>query len=352
MRVRRWSIPASQPQETQELSRTGWREWAPLSVLMVGTFVIVLDFFIVNVALPSIQSSLHADGSDLEWVVAGYGLTFAVFLVAAGRIGDRIGRRRAFVLGLWLFVVTSALCGLAPNALVLVAGRFAQGLGAALISPSVLALLGVIYPGARRVRAITVYGVVMGLAAASGQVIGGLLISGDVAGIGWRAVFLINVPVGLIGLIVATRLLPESRAERARATDVVGVMLVTAALLALMLPLIQGNEAGWPIWTWLCLAAASVLMVAFVVSQNRRAAPWQIPTLRPDRVPGGQPAFRVGHPACILVQPGFVLPDLRALPAERPPPKCPQRRPGVYIPRGIVLRCIAVRPCIDPPLRS
>lgn len=279
MPVRHWSVPASQQQETQEPPRSGWRGWMPLSVLMVGTFVIVLDFFIVNVALPSIQSSLRADGSELEWVVAGYGLTFAVFLVAAGRIGDRIGRRRAFVLGLWLFVVTSALCGLAPNALVLVAGRFVQGLGAALISPSVLALLGVIYPGLRRVRAITVYGVVMGLAAASGQVIGGLLISGDVAGVGWRAVFLINVPPGLLALLVVSRLVPESRAERAKATDVVGLTLVTAALFAVMLPLIEGNQAGWPVWTWFCFRRCSVPDGGVCRLSESAGRPWRFRTV-------------------------------------------------------------------------
>ena len=135
--------------------------------------MIVLDFFIVNVALPSMQSGLHASATAIEWVVAGYGLTFAVFLVAAGRLGDRLGRRRTFALGLAVFIVASALCGLAPNQGILVGARFAQGVGAALMSPNILSMLGVVYPGERRVRAITVYGVVMGLAAASGQLIGG-----------------------------------------------------------------------------------------------------------------------------------------------------------------------------------
>ena len=222
------------------------REWAPLAVLMIGTFMIVLDFFIVNVALPSIQTGLHASESAIEWVVAGYGLTFAVFLIAAGRIGDRIGRRRTFVIGLSSFVAASALCGFAPNEGVLVAARLAQGVGAALISPNILSLLGVVYPGERRVRAITVYGLVMGLAAASGQLIGGLLIAANVAGAGWRTIFLINVPVGVAGLAVSRRLLPESRAERAKHVDVGGMVLVTAALVALVLPLVQGQSAGWP----------------------------------------------------------------------------------------------------------
>ena len=257
------------------------REWAPLAVLMIGTFMIVLDFFIVNVALPSIQTGLHASESAIEWVVAGYGLTFAVFLIAAGRIGDRIGRRRTFVIGLSSFVAASALCGFAPNEGVLVAARLAQGVGAALISPNILSLLGVVYPGERRVRAITVYGLVMGLAAASGQLIGGLLIAANVAGAGWRTIFLINVPVGVAGLAVSRRLLPESRAERAKHVDVGGMVLVTAALVALVLPLVQGQSAGWPTWTWMSFCLSAMLLVVFAISQRRLSARGGSPLLDP-----------------------------------------------------------------------
>jgi EmrB/QacA subfamily drug resistance transporter len=248
---------------------------------MIGTFMIVLDFFIVNVALPSIQSGLHASETAIEWVVAGYGLTFAVFLIAAGRIGDRIGRRRTFVIGLSAFVAASALCGFAPNEGVLVGARLAQGVGAALISPNILSLLGVVYPGERRVRAITVYGLVMGLAAASGQLIGGLLIAANVAGAGWRAIFLINVPVGVAGLAVSRHLLPESRAEQARRVDLGGMVLVTACLVALVLPLVQGQSAGWPAWTWMSFALSAVLLAAFVISQRRLSARGGSPLLDP-----------------------------------------------------------------------
>ncbi len=248
---------------------------------MIGTFMIVLDFFIVNVALPSMQSGLHASASQVEWVVAGYGLAFAVFLVASGRIGDRIGRRRALSMGLGLFVVTSGLCGLAPNAVVLVGARFGQGVAAAMISPNVLSLLGVVYTGARRVRAITAYGIVMGLAAASGQVVGGLLIAADVAGSGWRAIFLINVPIGVIALALVSRIVPESRAEHARRVDIFGMALVTVALLALVLPLIDGNGLVWPAWTWASFCASAVCAVSLVVHQRRLAARGGIPLLDP-----------------------------------------------------------------------
>ena len=243
--------------------------------------MIVLDFFIVNVALPSVQSGLHASASEVEWVVAGYGLAFAVFLVASGRIGDRIGRRRALNIGLGLFVVTSGLCGLAPSAAVLVGARFGQGIAPAMISPNVLSLMGVVYTGSKRVRAITAYGIVMGLAAASGQVVGGLLIAADVAGSGWRAIFLINVPIGVIALALVPRIVPESRAEHAKRVDIFGMALVTLALIALVLPLIEGNGLGWPAWTWACFAASAVCAVSLVVHQRRLAARGGTPLLDP-----------------------------------------------------------------------
>ncbi len=280
MRAIRTVAPVSAPDAT--LPRAAWlAEWGPLSVLMIGTFIIVLDFFIVNVALPSVQAGLHASASQLEWVVAGYGLTLAVSLVASARLGDRFGRRRTLTAGLWLFVVASALCGVAPDASVLVAARFVQGVGAAMMSPNILSLLGIAYPGARRVRAITVYGMVMGLAAASGQVIGGVLIAVNVGGLGWRTVFLINLPVGLVALALLRKLVPESRAEQAKSIDVVGLVLVSAGLLALVLPLIQGHSAGWRAWTWASMGFSAVLLVAFALYQRQLAARGGTPLFDP-----------------------------------------------------------------------
>jgi len=253
---------ASAPSRPEETA------WAALPVLMAGTFMIVLDFFIVNVALPAIQIDLGASTSLIEWVVAGYGLTFAVLLITAGRIGDRIGRRRAFSLGLGLFTLASAVCGLAPTAELLVVARLVQGAAAALISPNVLAIVGTIYQGPERVRAITVYGMVMGVAAAGAQLLGGLLVQADVAGLGWRTVFLINLPVGLAALSLAPRRIPESRSPTRR-LDLLGTLLVSAGLAALMLPLVEGRAQGWPVWTWLCLGAAPVLLGLFALQQRR-----------------------------------------------------------------------------------
>jgi EmrB/QacA subfamily drug resistance transporter len=257
---------------TRPALRRHWQarnsRWAALPVLMAGTFMIVLDFFIVNVALPSMQSGLQAGAAAIEWVVAGYGLTFATFLITAGRIGDQMGRRRTFAIGLALFTLTSAACGIAPNPGTLVVFRLLQGLAAALISPSVLSIIGVTYRGPDRVRAITVYGMVMGVAAAGAQLIGGLLIAADFAGLGWRTVFLINLPIGAVALLLTPALVPESRADSVGRLDIVGTALVTAGLTAVLLPLVEGRQQGWPAWTWLSLAAAPALFGAFAAHER------------------------------------------------------------------------------------
>ena len=279
-------------------SPTGWlaqvlsSRWRALPILMAGTFMIVLDFFIVNVALPSMQSRLHAGPGTVEWVVAGYGLTFSTFLITAGRLGDRIGRRRVFAIGMAIFTVASAACGLAPNAAFLVAARCAQGVGAALIGPSILAIIGVTYAGSDRVRAISVYGTVMGLAAVSGQLIGGALIQANPAGLGWRAVFLINIPVAAGALALTSRLVPESRADSAGKLDLTGTVLATLGLTAVILPLVEGRQYGWPAWTIACLILAPFLLAAFVWSQRRRTRIGATPLL--DMVMFKDRAFAAG----------------------------------------------------------
>ena len=254
-RVRRASLPAGR--------------WAPLPVVLAGTFMVVLDFFVVNVALPSMQSDLHASDGAIEWVVAGYALTSAVLLITAGRLGDQFGRRRVFSVGLALFTVASLECGVATSAEMLVAARLVQGAAAAILMPNGLSIIGVAYSGSDRARALTAYGLVMGLAAAGGQLIGGLLVQADIAGLGWRSCFLINVPIGLAALALAPRVVPESRNEHAGGLDVTGTLLVTAGLTAVVLPLVEGRQHGWPAWTWVSLAAAPAILAAFVAHQRR-----------------------------------------------------------------------------------
>jgi len=257
------------------------RSWSALAVLMIGTFMFVLDFFIVNVALPAIQQGLRAGEGAIEWIVAGYAISTAVLLVTGGRLGDQFGRRRVFAIGMTVFVLTSAACALAPDPAVLVTARILQGVGAALMAPNILSILGMVYSGPARVRAISVYGMVMGLAAVSGQLIGGVLIRADLAGMGWRAIFWINVPLGVAALLACRRLVPESRADQRSRFDLAGVALITACLVAIVLPLVDGRQEGWPAWSWIALGSAVPLAVAFVTHQRRKADRGGVPLLNP-----------------------------------------------------------------------
>src|SRR3954470_6730156 len=240
-----------------------------LPVLLAGAFMVVLDFFIVNVALPAIATDLGAGASSLEWVVAGYGLTFAAFLVTAGRLGDELGRRRVYAIGLALFTAASAACGLAPSPETLVLARVAQGAAGAVVMPQVLSIIGVTYRGPEYVRALSAYGVALGLAAVGGQVVGGALVQTDVAGLGWRGCFLINVPIGLAALALTPRVVPESRADARTRLDLIGAATLALGLVAVLLPLIEGRQHGWPAWTWISLGAAPVILGAFVERQAR-----------------------------------------------------------------------------------
>src|SRR4051794_19795886 len=230
----------------------------PLAVLLTGIFLIVLDFFVVNVALPSVQHDLDAGATSLQWLVAGYALTFGGLLLVSSRVADRWGRRRMFVLGTGLFVLSSAVCGFAPDIHTLLAARLVQGAAAAAVAPTVLSLIGDVYAGPQRLRALGAYATVMGVAAASGQLIGGLLIHLDIAGSGWRSIFLVNVPIGIAALVAAPRLLPDTRVTTPR-PDALETVLVVGTLTALVLPLVQGQSQGWPAWTWTMLGASAVL---------------------------------------------------------------------------------------------
>jgi EmrB/QacA subfamily drug resistance transporter len=272
---------SSPPLPTTRLARARSHRWAALPVVLAGTFMVVLDFFIVNVAMPAMQADLHAGTGAIEWVLAGYGLTFATLLITAGRLGDQHGRRRMFSLGLALFTVASAACGLAWSPTALVVARLAQGIAAALLSPQVLSIIGVAYSGPDRVRALSVYGIVLGLAAVGGQLVGGILVQADVLGLGWRSCFLINVPIGAVALAVVAHVVPESRAERSSRLDVTGTALITAGLTAVVLPLVEGRQHGWPLWTWLSLAAGPAILLTFAAHQRRLARRGGAPLLDP-----------------------------------------------------------------------
>jgi EmrB/QacA subfamily drug resistance transporter len=266
--------------------------WWALPVILVGTFMTILDFFIVNVAIPSIQADLRASAAQIQLVVAGYGLAYAVGLITGGRLGDIAGRRRMFMIGMLAFTAASAACGLAPSAPVLVAARVAQGLSSAMLFPQVLSILNVTYTGKNRARAFTAFGVTLGLAAVAGQLLGGVLIAGDVFGLGWRSCFLINVPVGLAALALTPSLVPESRSDAAGGLDLRGAGVITAGLALLVFPLVEGRQAGWPGWSFGCLAAAPLVLLGFAVFERRLAAKGGAPLIAPALF--RQRAFVVG----------------------------------------------------------
>jgi len=216
-------------------------------VVVAGAFMMdLIDLTIVNVALPSIQRDLSADTAQMQWMVAGYAVAFAILLITGGRLGDTHGYRRLFMIGMAGFTLTSLLCGLSVSGPMLVAARLAQGATAALMLPQVMSLIQVMYPPAERIVALSVFGVLGGVAAVLGPVIGGLLIEADLFGLGWRPIFLINGPLGLIGLYAAWRLLPPGRSPHGGGVDLTGTALVAATLLALMLPLLQGGRMHRP----------------------------------------------------------------------------------------------------------
>ncbi|MFE7632773.1 MFS transporter [Kitasatospora sp. NPDC057518] len=260
---------------------------AGLVTVLLGAFLPMLDFFIVNVALPTIDHDLAAGPAVLELVAAGYGIAFAVLLVLGGRLGDSYGRRRLFVIGAVAFALTSLACGLAPGAWSLVAARAAQGASAALLIPQVLGTITAATEGARRGRALSVYGAVGGISVVIGQVLGGMLVAADLFGTGWRSVFLLNVPFALLAVVLAVRYVPESRSTTAARVDVPGTVLLTATLLSLLVPLMEGRAAGWPLWSWVLLALFPVFAVAFGVVERRAERRGDTPLVPPSllRIP-------------------------------------------------------------------
>ncbi|MFF9091957.1 MFS transporter [Streptomyces sp. NPDC014802] len=253
-----------------------------LFAVLLAAALPLIDFFIVNVALPTIGQDLRAGESVLELVVAGYGVAYAVLLVLGGRLGDLFGRRRLFLAGMAAFGVTSLACGLAPNAWSMVAARVAQGAASAAMLPQVLATIQAATSGPRRARAMGLYGATAGLSMVAGQILGGVLVAADLWGTGWRSVFLVNVPVVAVGLLLAARTVPETRSQRPEPVDGPGTVLLAVALLALLAPLTEGRAAGWPLWTWLSLAAFPVAAAAFYRVERRADRAGRTPLVPPS----------------------------------------------------------------------
>jgi EmrB/QacA subfamily drug resistance transporter len=260
------TVPAAQaPAGEQEADP---RRWIALFVVLTAAFMVLLDVSIVNVAIPSIQRNLGASFGQVQLVLAGYQLSYAVLLITGGRLGDIFGRKRLFMTGMAGFVLASASCGLARNPDMLVISRVVQGIMAALMYPQVLSVLQVVFPPRERAAAFGTFGAVIGIATIAGPLLGGLLIGTQADTERWRWIFLVNLPIGAGALIAAWFLLRESRAPRARRLDIVGTVIVSAALGLLVYPLVQGREQGWPAWAFVMLALSIPLLVLFVLYER------------------------------------------------------------------------------------
>src|SRR5499427_694728 len=247
------------------------RRWLTLIILLLAAFMNLLDVSIVNIAIPSIQRDLQASYADVQWALAGYTLAYALVLITGGRLGDTFGRKRLFLIGVTGFTIMSALCGAAQSPGQLIAFRVAQGAMGAIMVPQVLAVIQVIFPPAERIKALAGFGVTAGLGTVSGPLIGGLLIQHNLLGLDWRPIFLINVPVGILAVAASAVLVRESRAPRPPKLDPVGVGLVSAALLLLLYPLVEGRQLGWPAWTFASMAAAAPVLAAFIGYERLKA---------------------------------------------------------------------------------
>ncbi|MEU3712027.1 MFS transporter [Streptomyces catenulae] len=246
------------------------RDVLAVGPLLTGAILAPIDYFVVNLALPDIRADLSAGDGQLPFVISAYATAYAVGLIPGGRLGDRFGRKRLFLTGLTGFVVASALCGLAGSIYLLIAGRFLQGLAASMLSPQVLATFRAVLPQRHQTPVIAAYGFVFGLGAIIGQVGGGLLLQADVFGLGWRAIFWINVPVGLLALVGARAWMRENAGDRTGALDVAGAAALCALIALVLVPLSVGRSLHRPPWAIACLVAAAVLAWWFVRFQRRR----------------------------------------------------------------------------------
>jgi EmrB/QacA subfamily drug resistance transporter len=282
---------------------TGYpRRWLAAIVMIVGALMDMIDVTIVNVALPTIRRDLHASATQLEWVISGYMLAFAAVLIIAGNLGDLLGRKRVFGFGVAVFGLASLSAGLAGSGAELIAARVVQGAGAAAMAPQVLATFRAVFTGSERGKAFGIYGAMIGAASAVGLVLGGVLTDANLFGWGWRSVFFVNVPVSVCALIAGLRFVPETKDPAARRPDVPGAILLASSLVAIVYPLLEGRQLGWPAWVWLVLAAGLAGLGALGLIEAKRHGRRTAPLLRAGlfRVPafaaglGIQLAFAAG----------------------------------------------------------
>ena len=271
--------------------------WLMLIVLLAGQFMALLDVTIVNVAMPTIGRTLHATGAELQLVVAGYTVSYAMMLITGARMGDLFGRRRMFLIGVLVFTVASLACGIAPGIEILIAARFVQGAGAAAMIPQIMSVIQVRFSGAARARALSAYTAVLSSGFVAGQVLGGVLVTANLFGQSWRPVFLVNVPIGLAVLALVPLVMPaDEPGQHRRRLDLTGLAIAVPAVFLIVLPLMLGHQEDWPGWIFACMAGGVVLAAVFAGVERRIA----------DR--GGDPLLNLA----VLRAPGLV-PGLAAV---------------------------------------
>jgi EmrB/QacA subfamily drug resistance transporter len=265
------------------LSFSSRRRTIALFVVALAFVMDLLDSTIVNVAIPSIQTNLGASYSTIQWIVAGYSLAFALLLVTGGRMGDVFGYKKLFMIGVGGFTIASLLSGIAWNPNILIATRLFQGSMAALMVPQVISVMQIMYKPAERGAINGLFGALGGLAASLGPIVGGLLIKANIFNWDWRPIFLINVPVGIFGLIAAARYLPNGKSSQPLKLDLVGTGIVLATLFLLVFPLIQGRELGWPAWSIIMMLCSLPLLVILAwwqrVKMKKDGSPLVVPSL-------------------------------------------------------------------------
>ncbi|MCW3466021.1 MFS transporter [Chitinophaga nivalis] len=246
-----------------------YRKKIILFILLIAAVLSPLDFYIVNLALTAIQQDLHAEPASLQMIVSFYTAAYAVFQITGGRLGDLMGRKRMFLCGLFGFITASLICGCAPDTTVLIAGRVLQGIAGAIMAPQVLAIIQVVYTPEEKIRVMGYYSFTFGLAAVLGQLLGGLLIAMNIAGLGWKVIFLINVPIGIVALIAGLKYLPEHKSEQQGPIDWLGICLLSACLLLVIYPLTCGFDLYWPLRIKVMLGMSIPVLLLFFWYENR-----------------------------------------------------------------------------------
>jgi EmrB/QacA subfamily drug resistance transporter len=284
--------------DTQALPRHRW--WI-LAVVIGGQFMFVVDAFIVNVAIPSIRADLGATGGAMEAVIAIYQVAFATLVITGGRLGDMLGRKRMFLIGLLGFTAASIDCGLATSPAMLIAARLIQGATAALMSPQVLATIHTLFPDAARTRAFAVFGIALGLGGATGFLLGGWLIQLDIAGLGWRSVFFVNGPVGVSLAVAAAFLMPADAGRQSGSLDVPGAAVLFVGLVCLVGPVLAARDLHYVWWLWVVEACGAATLIGFLSLERRTEQAGRTPLIDLDLLDDRRFVLGIAATACFFI---------------------------------------------------